>query len=172
MGHLTINNVEKIIFVTRGLRVMLDSDLAELYGIDTKQLNQQVRRNIERFPADFMFQLSNEEYESLNLHHSNDRKGRGGKRKMPLVFTENGVAMLSSVLNSPRAIQINIEIMRIFTNLRSFLLLENELSSKVEKLEDDTKKLFKYVFKRLDKIEEDFQPILPSKRSKIGIKKD
>jgi phage regulator Rha-like protein len=120
--------IEKMIYVIRDQKVMLDSDLAELYEVDTKVLNQAVKRNITRFPPDFMFQLTSEESESLMSHFVTSKKGRGGRRYLPFVFTENGVAMLSSVLSSEKAIQINVSIMRIFTRLRSFLMLEKDLS--------------------------------------------
>ncbi len=108
-----ISLIENMIYVIREQRVMLDSDLARLYGIETKQLNRQVRRNLSRFPEDFMFQLNAQEYKSLKCQIGTSNDGRGGKQKQPLVFTENGVAMLSNVLNSENAIKVNISIMRI-----------------------------------------------------------
>src|SRR6185369_5033454 len=105
---------ERRIYLIRGHKVMIDFDLAELYGVPTKVLNQQVRRNPARFPEDFMFQLSKEEAEFLRLQFPTSRGGRGGRRSLPFAFTEPGVAMLSSVLNSERAIQVNITIMRAF----------------------------------------------------------
>ena len=107
--------IEKMIFYIRGQKVMLDSNLAELYEVETKRLNEAVKRNSERFPDDFMFQLTDEEADSLRSQFATSNEGRGGRRYNPLVFTENGVAMLSGVLNSPRAIEVNIAIMRIFT---------------------------------------------------------
>ena len=136
MGKITPKVIEKMIFLIRGQRVMLDSDLAQLYEIETKVLNRSVRRNLKRFPDDFMFQLTDMEYESLKCQIGASKPGRGGKQKLPLVFTENGVAMLSSVLRSDRAIEVNISIMRIFTKLRSFLLLEKDLNDRVTNLED------------------------------------
>ncbi len=111
---------------------MLDSDLAKLYGVETKRLNEQVRRNLDRFPKDFMFQLTAQEYEFLKSQFATSKAGRGGKQKQPLVFTENGVAMLSSVLKSKQAVQVNIAIIRIFTKLRSFLLLEKENTKSID----------------------------------------
>jgi phage regulator Rha-like protein len=119
------------ILSVRGLRVMLDSDLAGLYGVKTKNLNLQVRRNIRRFPEDFIFQLTKEE--ALRLQNATSK--RGGRRYLPYVFTEQGVAMLSSVLNSERAIQVNIAIMRAFVKLRELLLTHKELAQKLEELE-------------------------------------
>ncbi len=117
----------------RGKKVMLDSDLAKLYGVKTKQLVRQVKRNIERFPEDFMFQLSREETESLRCQIGTSK--RGGRRYFPYVFTQEGVAMLSSVLNSPRAIKVNIQIMRAFVKLKELLLAHKELAVKLEALE-------------------------------------
>ena len=135
--------IEKMIYVIRDQKVMLDSDLAELYEVDTKVLNQAVKRNITRFPEDFMFQLTTAECDSLRSQIVTSKMGRGGRRYMPYVFTENGVAMLSSVLSSEKAIQINVSIMRIFTRLRSFLMLEKDLSDRVTKLEYGTNQMFK-----------------------------
>jgi ORF6N domain len=160
--------VEKMIHQIRGLKVMIDSDLAELYEIDTRQLNRQVRRNPNRFPPDFMFQLSNEEYQSLMCQNGTSNKGRGGRQKAALVFTEPGIAMLSSVLTSERAVLVNISIMRTFIKLRSFLAMESSLESKVSKLQEGTNKLFKVVFERLDSIEA-ATPELSRDRKKIGL---
>ena len=148
---------------------MLDSDLANLYGVETKRLNEQVRRNLDRFPEDFMFQLSPNEFEVLKSQFATSKSGSGGKQKQPLVFTENGVAMLSGVLNSQQAIQVNIAIMRTFTKLRSFLALGSELKAEVGQLKQDTRQLFKVVFERLDSIEGQVAPKLPRHRKKIGL---
>lgn len=168
MNDIKLAQIENMIYVIRGQKVMLDSDLAELYGVETKQLNRQVRRNILRFPADFMFQLTSEEYAFLKCQIGTSKKGSGGKQKLPLVFTENGLAMLSGVLNSERAVAVNIAIMRIFTRLRSFLLLEQELRAEITKLKKGTNGLFKIVFERLDSIE-DATPSLKPSRKKIGL---
>ena len=119
------------ISVMRGKKVMLDSDLADLYGVLTKNLNLQVKRNLKRFPEDFMFQLTPEE--SLRLHSATSK--RGGRRFLPYVFTEQGVAMLSGVLSSDRAIEVNIAIRRAFVKLREILLTHKELATKLEELE-------------------------------------
>ena len=169
MTELQLSQIENMIYVIRGQRVMLDSDLANLYQVETKHLNRQVRRNILRFPDDFMFQLSSEEYEVLKCQFGASKSGSGGKQKLPLVFTENGVAMLSGVLNSERAILVNIAIMRIFTRLRSFLLLEHELKKEIKDLKLGTSNMFKIVFERLDSLE-DATPALTPNRKKIGIK--
>ena len=170
MNDIKLAQIENKIYVIREQKVMLDSDLAELYGVETKQLNRQVRRSILRFPADFMFQLTSEEYESLRCQIGTSNEGRGGRRYSPFVFTEAGVAMLSSVLTSDRAAQVNVSIMRTFIKLRSFLAIENSLPEKVSKLEQSTNKLFKVVFERLDHLEEQIEPRLDSKRRKIGLK--
>ena len=158
-----------MIYVIRDQKVMLDSDLADLYGVETRVLNQSVQRNLARFPNDFMFQLTEEEHDSLRSQIVISKKGKGGRRYMPYVFTENGVAMLSSVLNSEKAILINVSIMRIFTRLRSFLLLEKDLSDRVTKLEQGTNQMFKVVFERLDNYEEMVTPKLPGNRKKVGL---
>jgi len=108
MDAFKLSQIERMIYIIRGQKVMLDSDLADLYQVETKQLNRQVRRNILRFPNDFMFQLTSEEYEFLKCQFGTSKPGSGGKQKLPLVFTENGVAMLSGILNSERAILVNI----------------------------------------------------------------
>jgi len=149
---------------------MLDSDLAKLYDVETSALNRQVKRNLARFPDDFMFQLTLEEFNSLICQFGISKKGRGGRRVLPYVFTENGVAMLSTVLKSEKAIQVNISIMRIFTKLRSFLLLEKELGGRMDQLEKGTSRMFKVVFERLDNFEEKMTPALPPNRKKIGLK--
>ena len=166
---IQLDQIQNMIYLIRGQKVMLDSDLAQLYGVETKALNRQVRRNLIRFPEDFMFQLTKEEYESLKCQIGTSKVGRGGKQKQPLVFTENGVAMLSSVLRSDQAELVNISIMRIFTKLRSFLMLEKENSKKIDSLEKVTNQLFKVVFERLDNLEEEL-PTHDGPRRKIGLK--
>jgi|SRR5579859_1131326 len=122
------------IYYIRGYKVMLDEDLAELYEVETKQLKRQVRRNIDRFPEeDFMFELTREELE--NLRSQIGTSSWGGSRYMPMAFTEQGVAMLSSVLNSARAIKVNIQIIRIFTRMREMLLTHKDILLKLEQLE-------------------------------------
>lgn len=129
-------HVEKRIFVIRGHRVMLDSDLAELYGVPTKRLNEAVHRNAMRFPEDFMFQLTTEESDPLRSQIATIKPGRGRHRKyLSYVFTEQGVAMLSSVLNSERAVQVNISIMRAFVALRRAAASHAVLSRRLDELE-------------------------------------
>ncbi len=141
------------IYTLRGKQIMLDSDLAELYQVETKVFNQAVKRNSERFPDDFMFQLSEEEYESLRSQFVTLETGRGKHRKyMPYAFTENGVYMLSAVLKSSIAVEVSIEIMRTFTKLREFSLHYNALAKKILELERKNDKQFKEVFTVLDKL--------------------
>lgn len=139
---------------------MLDRDLAELYEVETKQLKRQVNRNIDRFPPDFMFELTENESESLRCQIGTSKIGRGGTRYLPMVFTEHGVLMLSSVLNSPKAVQVNIQIMRIFTRIRQMLTDNTELRLIIEevrkKTENNTKNIeivFQYLDELLDKKE-------------------
>lgn len=146
------DQIQNMIYLIRGQKVMLDSDLARLYGVETKVLNQAIKRNSRRFPDDFMFRLTKEEYEILRSQIVTSRKDHGGRRYQPLVFTENGVAMLSSILNSDLAIEINIAIMRVFTKLRSYYALEERVDRKVNKLEQDVTQVFKVVFERLDNL--------------------
>src|SRR5213082_2562376 len=146
--------VERRIFVVRGHKVILDSDLAHLYGVSTKRLNQQVRRNAARFPSDFMLQLTGEEVDNLRSQivtsSARQRIGfpgkHGGRRYTPLAFTEQGVAMLSSVLRSERAIQVNIAIMRAFVHLRELLATHREFARKLDELERKYDKRFAAVF--------------------------
>lgn len=125
--------IESKIYLIRGKKVMLDKDLAELYGVKTGRLNEQVNRNKKRFPGDFMFQLNKEEYE--NLKSQNATSSWGGTRKLPFAFTENGVAMLSGALNSDKAIEVNIQIMRTFTMIRRLIDTHREVAQKISQLE-------------------------------------
>lgn len=158
--------IEKAILLIRGQKVMLDADLAALYGVETKFLVRAVKRNIDRFPADFMFQLSKEEFDDLRFH-SGTSNGRGGRRYVPYVFTEQGVAMLSSVLRSPRAIQVNIEIMRAFIRLRRMLASTAELAKKLDALEKKYDAQFKDVFEAIRQLMKPPEP----KRRAIGFGK-
>ena len=173
MGKKGDNNMELIpldpiaqrILLIRGHRVMLDSDLAKLYEVTTKRLNEQVRRNIKRFPPDFMFQLTPEEFTSLRSQNATLKIGRGQHRKyLPYAFTEQGVAMLSGVLNSERAIDVNVAIMRAFVKLREFAMTHKELSRKLNAMEKKYDTQFKVVF---DAIRQLMTPP-ESKRRKIG----
>ena len=129
--------IENKIYLIRGKKVMFDSDLADLYEVKTKVLLQSVKRNIERFPEDFMFQLNNKEYEILRSQFVTS--SWGGRRYLPYVFTEQGVAMLSSVINSDRAIEVNIQIMRVFVKLKELMLSHKDLARKIMNLEEQFK---------------------------------
>jgi hypothetical protein len=133
--------LESKIHLIRGQKVMLDSDLAELYQVSTKQLNQMVRRNLNRFPAEFAFVLENQEFEALRSQIATSNKGRGGRRYLPYVFTEHGVAMLSAVLHSDRAVQVSIFIVRTFVRLREMIAADKNLAARIEKLEDKQEKM-------------------------------
>jgi len=164
-----IEVIEKKILLIRGHKVMLDSDLAVLYGVTTKRLNEQVRRNLRRFPSDFMFQLTAEEIESLRSQFATLKTGRGRHRKyLPYVFTEQGVAMLSSVLNSEKAIEVNILIMRAFVKLREMLATHKDLAKKMEEMEKKYDEQFKVVFEAIYEL---MKPPEPSRR-RIGFKSE
>ncbi|MCD6307843.1 MAG: ORF6N domain-containing protein [Candidatus Latescibacteria bacterium] len=143
-GIVPVEVITGKIYLIRELHVMLDRDLAELYDVETKQLKRAVRRNAERFPKDFMFELTQDELE--NLRCQIDTSSWGGTRYLPMAFTEQGVAMLSSVLRSERAIKVNIQIMRTFTQLRNMLMSHEELTRKIEAMEEKYDKQFQVVF--------------------------
>lgn len=161
--------MSKIYFI-RGQKVILDSDLAELYKVETKQLKRQVNRNSERFPEDFMFELTHEEHDFLRSQFGTLKRGEHSKY-LPYVFTEHGVLMLSSVLNSQQAVQVNIQIMRVFTRMRQMLFDNTELRLAIEeirrKTENNTKNI-EVVFKYLDELIEKKEN--PVKRKAIGYK--
>ena len=175
MSDVTLSKIENMIYVIRGHKVMLDSDLAELYGVETKNLNKAVKRNISRFPTDFMFKLNIKDLEDLRFQFGTANSA-SKKRFLPYAFTENGVAMLSGVLNSERAIDVNISIMRTFTKMRAILLKDEVLSKRMQELEKGTNKVFQLVLERLDAVDEEIlelkgeRPLLPAKRKKIGLK--
>jgi len=155
--------IEKAILLIRGLKVILDRDLAELYGVTTGNLNKAVKRNLDRFPSDFMFQLKKEEYEALRFHFGILKRGQHSKY-LPCAFTEQGVAMLSSVLRSKRAVHVNIEIMRAFVRLRQILSAHKELEKKLEEMEMKYDEQFQVV---LEAIRQLMTPPEPTKK-KIG----
>ncbi len=127
--------IERRIYLIRGQKVMLDADLAELYQVATKNFNKAVKRNLERFPQDFMFQLNEAEFKNLRFQIGTSSLGHGGRRYLPYVFTEHGIAMLSAVLNSERAVLMSILIIRTFIKMRDYLLNHKDLASRIEKLE-------------------------------------
>jgi hypothetical protein len=189
---LAAGSIERAVLIVRAQKVLLDADLAALYGVETKALNRAVKRNVERFPADFMFQLTPAEVQTLRFQSGTSRaeakratkpeaatkdaatssdtaepgEGHGGRRYLPYAFTEQGVAMLSSVLHSPRAVQVNIEIMRAFVRLRHILQQNNELSRKLSALERKYDAQFRIVF---DAIRELMTPLPGSEKPKRGI---
>jgi hypothetical protein len=164
----SVAQIESKMFLIRGQKVMLDEHLAALYDVETKVLLQAVKRNLERFPADFMFQLDATEWQTLRsqIVTSNEKPaGRGGRRYAPYAFTEQGVAMLSSVLHSERAIQVNIEIMRAFVRLRQMLASNVELARKLNALEKKYDVRFKAVFEAIHEL---MAPPEPKKKHPIG----
>lgn len=132
---ITIEGLAQRILLIRDQKVMLDADLAELYGVPTKRFNEQVKRNIDRFPADFMFQLTDEEHEVLRSQFATSNTGRGGRRYAPYAFTEHGAIMAATILNSPKAIEMSVFIVRAFVQLREMLSSHKELAAKLEALE-------------------------------------
>jgi hypothetical protein len=154
------------IHLVRGLRVMFDDDLAELYKVPTKVLNQAVRRNLFRFPEDFMFQLSDNEFKRLRSQFVTSNVGRGGRRSLPYAFTEHGVAMLSSILNSEAAILVNIQIIRIFSKMRELMMTHKDILLKLEQMEqkvsnqdEDIQLIFQYLKELLNPPQEERSPI-------------
>jgi hypothetical protein len=165
---IPVDRIEKAILLIRGQKVMLDADLAELYGVETRVLVQAVKRNLERFPEDFMFQLNKDDVDFLTSQIVTLKKGRGQHSKyLPYAFTEQGVAMLSSVLRSQRAIQVNIEIMRAFIRLRQMLASHVELARKLDALEKKYDAQFKQVFEAIRQLMAPPEP----KRRPIGFRK-
>ncbi len=159
---VALERIERAILVLRGHKVMLDSDLAALYEVPTKVLLQAVKRNLERFPQDFMFQVSADEFQRLRSQSvTSNAPGRGGRRYAHYAFTEQGVAMLSTVLNSPRAIAVNIEIMRAFVRLRLILASNEELACRLDRLEARTDARFTTVFEAIRQL---MAPPEPKKR--------
>ena len=169
---IVIESIQQKIYLIRRHKVMLDSDLAELYGVTTKVLNQAVKRNAKRFPSDFMFQLKSSEYESLRSQFVTLKQSRGRHRKyLPYVFTEQGVAMLSSVLNSEQAIQVNIAIMRVFVQLRKTLLTHKVFARKLSTLEKRIEKQDEKIYSIFKAINSLMAPPRKKQR-KIGFKRE
>lgn len=166
------NQIKEQIYLIRGHRVMLDIDLATLYEVPAKRLNEQVKRNLERFPDDFMFQLTNQELALLRSQFATS-SFHGGRRYAPYAFTEQGIAMLSSVLKSARAVQVNIEIMRAFVRIRELMSENQELAKKIAQLEkkydakfESNNSDFKIIF---DAIREIISPVGPNRKRRIGL---
>jgi phage regulator Rha-like protein len=160
-----IERISQQIYLIRREKVMLDSDLAGLYQVETKALNRAVKRNLDRFPDDFMFQLTEQETESLRYQIGTSNEGRGGRRYQPYAFTEHGVAMLSSVLNSKRAVQMNVVIIRAFLKLRELLASNKDLAARVETLEANQEQHASVINLLAEEIQnlKQFPPELPRK---------
>ncbi len=150
---VAINDIAKRVYNIRGAKVILDRDLAELYDVETKVLKRNVRRHIDRFPQDFMFELTADEFQ--NLRSQIDTSSWGGTRYMPMAFTEQGVAMLSGILNSKNAVRVNIQIMRAFVQLRHLVIDHSELKRELDALRDQTEERFEVVFTVLDRLVSD-----------------
>ena len=166
---IPIEEIQQRIFIIRGHRVMIDADLAVLYSVTTKRLNEQVKRNLKRFPSDFMFQLNEEEFENLKSHFATSRWG--GRRYLPYVFTEHGAIMLANVLNSPGAVQASIQVVRAFVKLRELLSTNKELAIKLKQLEGKIEKHdeeIRLIFKAIRKL----MATPERKQRKIGFKRE
>lgn len=168
MDIISTEKIENVILIVREQKVMLDVDLANLYQVETKKLNQQVKRNAERFPIDFMFQLTINEYENLKPRFKQTGNRRGGRRYLPFVFTEHGILMLGNVLNSSIAISTSIQIVRTFINLRTIFNSQSDLKKKLILLEAKYDHSFKVVFDAIRQLS-----ITPdTSKKRIGIKND
>jgi hypothetical protein len=164
---IPLENITGLIYLIRGKRVIIDRDLAVLYEVETKRLKEQVKRNIERFPEDFVFELSKSEFKNWRSQFATSNRDKIGLRYSPMAFTEQGVAMLSSVLRSKTAIQVNIQIMRAFTKMRQLIFDNTELRKELENLRADVDGKFRVVFETLDQL-----LTVDSKPKKIGYLKE
>ena len=163
---IPLERIEEIILLIRGEKVILDSDLARLYGVSTSRFNEQVKRNQRRFPKDFSFRLSKDEWNSLMSHFVTSKVGRGGRRKLPYVFTEHGALMAANVLNSERAVDASVQVVRAFVRLRLMLASNAELARKLDELESKYDRQFQIVF---DAIRQLMNPA-PAKAKPIGFR--
>ncbi len=170
LATIPLEIIERKIYLIRGCKVMLDSDLAELYQVPTKVLNQAVRRNLDRFPADFMFQLNEEELENLRSQFVTSSTGHGGSRYLPYAFTEHGVAMLSSVLSSKRAVALNILIIRAFVRLREYLATHKDLARKLEDVERTQQEHSAHIEQIYGYIQRLIEPAPETSKRRIGFK--
>lgn len=169
---MELSAIQSRIYEIRGQKVMLDFDLAELYNVETKRLKEQVRRNFERFPHDFMFELTVNETQILRSQIATSSSGWGGSRYLPMAFTEQGVSMLSSVLHSDKAIEVNIAIMRAFVFIRQYALSHKDLTEKLKELESKYDKQFKDVYEAISfLITKDNKETAQKKRKRIGYRK-
>ena len=174
VGPAPVEHIVRSILILRGYRAILDAELAALYGVSTKRFNEQIRRNLDRFPADFMFQLTAEEYAALRSQIATSKTmlaGRGGRRYLPYAFTEHGAIQAANVLNSPRAIQMGIYVVRAFVQLRELLASNTDLSRKLNELESKLKNHDEAITAILSAIRELMNPPAP-KRQGIGFTAD
>ena len=169
MSKLIESDIKNLIYFFRGHRVMLDSDLASIYGVETRVLNQSVSRNEDRFPSDFAFRISETEWENLISQNVISSSAHGGRRKLPYVFTEQGVSMLSSVLNSKEAIRANVQIMRTFVSIRNLASTYKELEKRVLEVEEKSDKNYKLLLTALLQLKDHIEPTLKKNRKKIGL---
>ncbi|OPY76041.1 MAG: ORF6N domain protein [Syntrophorhabdus sp. PtaU1.Bin058] len=164
--------IQRTILLIRGEKVILDSDLARLYGVKTSRLNEQVRRNINRFPDDFMFQLTAKEHADLKSHFAISSSTWGGRRKYPLAFTEHGAIMAASVLNTPRAVEMSVFVVRAFVKLRALLATQKELNMKVTELERKLSTHDDQIIAIIAAIKQLMAPPEPKKKRRIGFLRD
>ena len=165
---IPLGKIEQRIFLIRGEKDMIDTDLSEFYGVQTRRLNEQVRRNKNRFPEDFMFQLNSSEFEDLKSHFATSSSGWGGRRKLPYAFTEHGAIMAASVLNSPRAVEVSVFIVRAFVKLRQTLGDNKELARKLEHLEGKLAHHDRQILNILQAIKELISPKKVPQKRRIG----
>jgi hypothetical protein len=158
---IPVERIERAIFLVRGQKVMLDVDLAKLYASSTKRLNEQVKRNRDRFPNDFMFRLSKDEWDCLRSQIATSKTGRGGRRVPPYAFTEHGAIMAANVLNSPRAVQASIQVVRAFIRLRELLTSHKDLARRLDALEQKYDGQFRVVFDAIRKLMTPPEPKVP-----------
>ena len=166
--YAAVKRIEDMIFLVRGQRVMLDSDLAEIYGVPAKRLNEQVGRNLKRFPSNFAFQLTEQEWEGLRSQIATSKKGRGGRRYLPWVFTEHGALQLTSVLNSQTAIDASIRVVQVFISMREQLAAHKELAGKLAELEGRITGHDEALQNLFEAIRQLIEPPLPENRRQIG----
>ncbi|MGD1047207.1 MAG: ORF6N domain-containing protein [Candidatus Krumholzibacteriaceae bacterium] len=164
--------IEQTILLIRGEKVILDVDLAALYGVTTKRLNEQVRRNRDRFPGDFSFHLTNKEVTALRSHFATSNGPRGGRRYLPIAFTEHGAIMAASVLNTPRAVEMSVFVVRTFVRLRAFLATHKELAEKLAELERRLSTHDEQIVAIIDAIKRLMASPAPSDQRRIGFKSD
>jgi hypothetical protein len=160
--------IQQIILLIRGEKVILDADLASLYGVTTKRLNEQVRRNRDRFPGDFSFRLTNKEVTILKSHFATSRLDWGGRRKLPYAFTEHGAIMAASVLNTPRAVEMSVFVVRAFVRLRAFIATHKELAEKLAELERKLASHDEQIVAIIDAIKRLIAPPGPADKRRIG----